>query len=325
MTSKTNTICWLFFVLVCVSFRSSAQEPREEKKPSIDVSVLGMVAKPSRIVLPAGSTVLDAIASVGGLTSTADPATSKLVHKHDGGEPKIVVVDIDQVLNNPVKDIPLQDGDMLYVPESAKAQYLSATILASIAVAALAGLFSLLNLVITKEQKISEIRRERVDSMIDDLAQYLASIDYMTGANRVWIGQGRPNVLDHYKAVQPSIDLGSRAYTSIVLRINATDENRSMKQERTQFLSEISALKQNMNDEKFDDVAAAIAPLREKLKPILNNEWEKIRKGELAYRITRAVAIIIVLAGLAAAFVFAYRAYHTGGAVPNNQTVKVAR
>ena len=85
------------------------------------VYVLGQVSKPAAIEIPPEKplTVLEAITSVGGFTDVAN--TSKVrVLRTENGKQKPIEVDVTQITKqgNKSMDIPLQPGDVVFVPQS---------------------------------------------------------------------------------------------------------------------------------------------------------------------------------------------------------------
>lgn len=85
------------------------------------VYVLGQVSKPAAIQLPPEKalTVLEAVTSVGGFTDIAN--TSKVrVLRMENGKQKTIDVDVTQITKqgNKSMDIPLQPGDVVFVPQS---------------------------------------------------------------------------------------------------------------------------------------------------------------------------------------------------------------
>lgn len=85
------------------------------------VYVLGQVSKPAAIQIPPEKplTVLEAITSVGGFTDIAN--TSKVrVLRVENGKQKTIDVDVTQITKqgNKSMDIPLQPGDVIFVPQS---------------------------------------------------------------------------------------------------------------------------------------------------------------------------------------------------------------
>lgn len=192
--------------------------------------------------------------------------------------------------------------------DSIPTQYLVPAAGAVIA-ALIAGFFSFLNLVISKEQKVSEFRQAWIDKLREDLCKYIASIRYLASANQVWDDEGNSDRMKHFEAMRSTVDTAAQAYHSIVLRINPNDTNKKMKELNDVFLQALNTVKQNVEDEKYEDARTVANTLSIKMQPILKYEWERVKKGELIYRVTRGTAIFIVIAALAAASNLGYREY----------------
>jgi len=84
----------------------------------IIINVLGQVNRADRIVLPAGSGLLDALAAAGGFTRTADPARIIVIHKSAGEKPDVTKIDMKKIISGIEKDIRLKDGDTVEVGET---------------------------------------------------------------------------------------------------------------------------------------------------------------------------------------------------------------
>jgi protein involved in polysaccharide export with SLBB domain len=84
---------------------------------AIKVHVAGHVARPGSYELKRSAGVLDAILAAGGASSTADGSKVILTASRDG-EILAIEVDIDAILSGKAKDLPLSDGDSLFVPEA---------------------------------------------------------------------------------------------------------------------------------------------------------------------------------------------------------------
>ncbi len=179
----------------------------------------------------------------------------------------------------------------------------------AIAAALIAGFFSFLNLVISKEQKVSEFRQAWIDSLRKDVSQYVASITYLAAANDIWIQQERPNVLQHYESMRPSFVEAAQAFTSIILRLNPSDGNKEIQQKTQDFLTIMNEVRDAVRNEDYKGAKPLADSLNKKIQPILKHEWERVKKGEAIYRFTKAVAILIIVSGLLTASLFAYRAY----------------
>jgi protein involved in polysaccharide export with SLBB domain len=121
-----RTLLASVFILALTLHQSPAQQPQPLPQPppqqiqvpapdQIAVNILGEVNRPARIILQKGATLLDAIASAGGFTRTANPSRVILIHKSAGEKPDSVHIDLKPILNGVAKDVPLRDGDTVNV------------------------------------------------------------------------------------------------------------------------------------------------------------------------------------------------------------------
>ncbi|MBI4566679.1 MAG: polysaccharide biosynthesis/export family protein [Planctomycetes bacterium] len=85
------------------------------------VYVLGQVARPGAFVVDAdhGLTAHQAISLAGGFTRIANDANVRLIRRDQKGARMLYVLNLANVANGrPEDDVPLQPGDLLFVPES---------------------------------------------------------------------------------------------------------------------------------------------------------------------------------------------------------------
>jgi len=176
-----------------------------------------------------------------------------------------------------------------------------------IAAALIAGFFSFLNLVISKQQKISEFRQSWIDKLREDVSKYTASITYLASTNKIWIDGGRKNPQQYYESVRIAFTDAAEAFTSIVLRINPSDGNKKIKPKNDAFLSTMNAVRDAVRADQYEVARKKADELTEKVQPILKHEWKRVKKGEAIYRLTQAVALLVLVVGLVAALFFAFR------------------
>jgi len=84
------------------------------------INVAGQVNHPGVITIPPGQTMtlVDAIAAVGGVTRIADRLDVTISRKLPDGELKIIPANLKQAMDDARADVPLEDGDNIYVPEA---------------------------------------------------------------------------------------------------------------------------------------------------------------------------------------------------------------
>jgi polysaccharide export outer membrane protein len=85
------------------------------------VYVLGQVHRPGDYVAPAdtATSVSQAIALAGGFTRIAKESGVQLIRRHKDGTKKAYTINVARILGgHPEEDVPLQPGDVIFVPES---------------------------------------------------------------------------------------------------------------------------------------------------------------------------------------------------------------
>lgn len=83
------------------------------------VNVTGAVNKAGRVQFPPekGLTIVDAITLADGHSRLADLKRVKLTRKRSDGEPEVVEVNVDAIIKGGARDVPLEVGDAVFVPE----------------------------------------------------------------------------------------------------------------------------------------------------------------------------------------------------------------
>jgi polysaccharide export outer membrane protein len=86
----------------------------------IRVFVMGRVSKPGAVKakLSEGVTLLQAIADAGGLAEGAKESAITITRKDKAGKEQKIKVNLRDIIKGKKKDIALQEGDVVYVPES---------------------------------------------------------------------------------------------------------------------------------------------------------------------------------------------------------------
>lgn len=163
----------------------------------------------------------------------------------------------------------------------------------AIGAALIAGIVSLLGLIISKEQKTSEFRQTWVDSLRSEITSYLTSFNAIADALLVTYA----NQNDKVAALSPLYSKFNEAGYAITLRLNP-DEGRSkavlacMKR-----FNQLAAVESNM-------VPAKIKPIEIELlaasKDQLKYEWKRVKRGEPTFWITKIVAGLVIIAALLA-------------------------
>ncbi|MDF1600111.1 hypothetical protein PZ895_10005 [Mesorhizobium sp. YIM 152430] len=173
----------------------------------------------------------------------------------------------------------------------------------AVTAALIAGFFSFLNLVISKEQKISEFRQDWINCLRSEIAQYVASIRFIAGANEIWNNDKTPTAStwqDHWKAMQIPYDNAARAFTSICLRLNPDELNSERVDVNKQFLVKLNEVRNLVRKDQYSEATVAADELNDLARPILKEEWNRVKSGERNYRYSRNGAAILLLLALIA-------------------------
>jgi hypothetical protein len=171
----------------------------------------------------------------------------------------------------------------------------------AVTAALIAGFFSFLNLVIAKEQKISEFRQDWINCLRSEIAQYVASIRFIAGANEIWNNDKTPTASiwqDHWKAMQVPYDNAARAFTSICLRLNPDEINSDNIAINKQFLIKLNEVRDLVRNDKYSEASVASDELNDLARPILKEEWIRVKAGERNYRYSRNGAAFLLLLAL---------------------------
>ena len=161
----------------------------------------------------------------------------------------------------------------------------------AIGAALIAGAVSLLGLVISKEQKVSEFRQAWIDALRTDVASLISHVNAIHGAIQAGFG-GQGQMWQH--AREDFIGANS-ATANIRLRLNPSEK------QSKEVLRLVSELEREMAVGSMPDHARLDAMENElvaSVQVLLKAEWMRVRKGELVYRVAKAVAAFAILAGI---------------------------
>lgn len=178
---------------------------------------------------------------------------------------------------------------------------------ATVVAALIAGLISVVNLTLTKEQKTSEFRQAWIDGLREDLACFFSSSRAVSraieesalsgdgeGKNSFEFGNEKLVELRHGAAL---------SYYKIKLRLNPDETDhiellrllgRAIEEQNTYFTSRA----------KRGEPLVALERAADFARPVLKVEWNRVKNGERPFRIVRngVVPVIVVLCIVFVAF-----------------------
>jgi len=187
---------------------------------------------------------------------------------------------------------------MNVAPVISSTEQLSAYV--ALLVALVAGAFSLLGLVVSKENKVSEFRNEWMNELRNDLADFVAHA-FLIHSEIIEYSSGR---IDDYtkhldRIREPLVGL-NRAATKIKLRLH--QEAR----ENAPLMRSMSALQDSLREPPsvLPSYYEQIGPLGKEVEIqgaiSLSREWVRVRTGERGFRLAKTIAYVALCASIAA-------------------------
>lgn len=161
----------------------------------------------------------------------------------------------------------------------------------------LAGAFSVLALVIAKENRLSELRQAWIDSLRSDIGSLVAYATLIQAYISMFprkdsVQLDSEQLKTFWTENHDSYLELNKASTQIKLRLNPADPE----PETAQLLSEMRSLEELFSEIQSSTVEAVAAHTRriENLaQPLLKKEWERVKRGERWYRRSRSLAFLL--------------------------------
>ncbi len=164
------------------------------------------------------------------------------------------------------------------------------------------GFFSFVNLISSKEQKISEFRQEWINSLRDSISKHISTLYYLSHLYTAYLAQdpSKHNRFEMTKGVEESYSKINETYNDIIFRINENEKKNNAKEINSDFLSALEVCRDKFSKAEFSEVAECCATLRKQTKPLLKLEWERVKSGERTYRYSKYTAIVVFSIGFIA-------------------------
>ncbi|MHB1796379.1 MAG: hypothetical protein ACYCPO_15590 [Acidobacteriaceae bacterium] len=175
---------------------------------------------------------------------------------------------------------------------------------ASAALAAwIAGLFSLLGLLTSKEQKVSEFRQAWIDALRLEIALLIAHAHQIYA----YVAMHKPiDSKQFWKETRDDYLALNGASTRIKLRVNHDEQESKLilcsMEKMESLFGDLPTAVGNISLEKINKIVDELerdAPL------LLKKEWNRVKRGELVYRIAKWLAAgLLIITGIAAGWLF---------------------
>lgn len=189
-----------------------------------------------------------------------------------------------------------------------------------ITAALLTGVFSIMNMVSAKENKVSEFRLAWIDGLREEIAEYASAAQELSRAYKP--ERFKPHAthtdkeshelkIEFFKETREAYARAVENLTKIQLRLNPKHIAENPESSESKLMEAVQRARKVGNRE-FSDVLKNCNDIRNAAAPLLKGTWDSVKKGEPAYRRFRWFAILLVTAGFIAVIVFSsYIGYTT--------------
>jgi hypothetical protein len=185
----------------------------------------------------------------------------------------------------------------------------------AIAAALIAGIISLLGLIVSKEQKVSEFRQAWIDALRKDISELIC---YTNAIYRIIIIK---ETIKEKLEEHTHLDIGkfNQTSTSIRLRLNAKERSSRAILSTIDELESIIDQKRPTTTEELNIIERRLI---EETGLVLKNEWNRVKRGELVYSAAKYLATAAIILSLSWLAINAIKRIYPGSlplAVSQNQ------
>lgn len=159
--------------------------------------------------------------------------------------------------------------------------------------ALIGGFFTLISLIIAKEQKTPEFRQEWIDSLRQEISDHIAA-SVTLSAMREYQTVSDGDFMKNASIEQQRV---ASTFTAIKLRVNPNESDQKLKTLNNEFLQKIEQCRSLYNNSHWEEARKCCNEITLAAIPMLKAEWERVKRGESIYVLAkRAAAGVSVLA-----------------------------
>jgi hypothetical protein len=168
-------------------------------------------------------------------------------------------------------------------------------IVGTLLAAFIAGFFSFLNLVSSKETKVSGFRLSWIDGLREEVSAFTSAVHEMIRIEDLRTSLSDRDFLEisagPYKIARENL-------SKIQLRLNPKHAQDKTKKEGIVW-GIVVGIRELFNDSKYDDVIKLGDELRKETSFLLKAEWVRVKKGENTFRAVKWTAVLILVGAFA--------------------------
>jgi ABC-type multidrug transport system fused ATPase/permease subunit len=162
--------------------------------------------------------------------------------------------------------------------------------------ALIAGFFSILNLIISKEQKVSEFRQQWIDSLRQEISDHIAALVSLSAIQET----GHNLDKDVAKTESELRQKVTSTFTSIKLRINPEDSDKNIRKMNQEVLRLLDEERKLFNESKWKEARVKCNEITNASIPMLKEEWKRVKRGESVYVWSKRMAVTLFTISLLA-------------------------
>ena len=170
--------------------------------------------------------------------------------------------------------------------------------------ALLTGFFSYMNMVSSKENKVSEFRLSWLDGLRTEIAEYTSAVQELVRVRGRFNGQNYHSAkevheldIQWYKETREAFARAVESMSKIQLRLNPQHALEKPDSPEAQLLNVVMAARSATKDGDFQKALDICHDIRVAAAPILKSTWNLVKDGEPGYRRTRKYAALTVAGG----------------------------
>ncbi|CAM4193318.1 hypothetical protein [Pseudoalteromonas maricaloris] len=169
----------------------------------------------------------------------------------------------------------------------------------AITAALIAGCFSFINLVNAKEQKVSEFRQAWIDELRRSISDYISALSYISVIHKNYREESdTKSKYEMTKDIESIYLRVNSAYNDILFRVNAYEREKHFAETNEKFLSALEESRDLYNASDYLGALKLCDDIRSFSKPLLKNEWERVKTGEPDYVKAKNIAKKVLVAGV---------------------------
>jgi len=166
----------------------------------------------------------------------------------------------------------------------------------AIIAALIAGLVSLLGLIVSKEQKVSDFRQAWIDGLRSEIASLVSHANAIHGSLTVrhisFTGSELGKLADYWKdTIKHYVDINDAIYR-VRLRLNPQEPP---SQKVLQTIGQIEEMLVPGKDLDHDALADHEERLVMETNAVLKAEWQRVKSGEIVYKVSKYLALLVVI------------------------------